>query len=81
MARYSVETKLSAEEIMEKAAGFFGEGGLGLDSVERNPCCVSFEGGGGHVTVTVTEGEKKSMLELETREWDYQVKQFMREIG
>jgi hypothetical protein len=81
MPRYGVETKLSAEEVIEKAKVYFGEGGLGLETTERNPCCVSFEGGGGHVTVTASEGEKKTSVELETREWDYHVKRFMREIG
>jgi hypothetical protein len=80
MAHYSVETKLSPEEAIEKATTYFGGGGLGLDAVEQNPCCISFEGGGGYVTVTATEGEKRTTIELETREWDYQVKQFMREI-
>jgi hypothetical protein len=48
---------------------------------EQNPCCFSFAGGGGYVSVTVSAGEKKTTVELETREWDYQVQQFMREIG
>ncbi|MFQ6100440.1 MAG: hypothetical protein ACE5OS_04315 [Anaerolineae bacterium] len=81
MARYSVETKLSPEEAIERATAYFGEGGLGLKAVEENPCCVSFEGGGGHVTVTASTGEKKTTVELETREWDYHVKQFMGKLG
>ena len=80
--RYSVETKLSTEEAIKKATAFFGEGGLGLEMTEQNPCCLYFEGGGGHVLVTASEGEKKkTTVVLETREWDYQVRQFMREIG
>lgn len=81
MARYSVETKLSTEEAIKKATAFFGEGGLGLEMTERNPCCLYFEGSGGHVMVTTYTGEKKTTVELETREWDYPVRQFMREIG
>jgi hypothetical protein len=81
MALYSVETKLSPEETIERAMAYFGEGGLGLEPTERNPCCVYFEGGGGHVLVTAIAGEKKTTVELETREWDYHVKRFMREIG
>jgi hypothetical protein len=81
MARYSVETKLKPEEAMERATAYFGEGGLGLEVSEQNPCCVYFVGGGGHVSVTVGPGEKKTTVELETREWDYHVKQFMRKIG
>jgi hypothetical protein len=54
---------------------------MGLDTTGDNPCCITFEGGGGFVSVAASTGEKKTAVELETREWDYQVKQFMREIG
>jgi hypothetical protein len=83
MARYSVKTKLSPEDAIKKAKAYFGEGGLGLEMSEQNPCCVYFEGGGGHVTVTAgaVEGKKETTVTLETREWDYQVKRFMREIA
>lgn len=82
MARYSVKTKLDPEEVIKKAAAYFG-GGFGLEIVEQDPCCVYFKGGGGHVSVTAgaVEGKKETMVTLETREWDYQVKQFMREIA
>jgi hypothetical protein len=79
--RYSVETKQSPEEAIKKAMSYFGEGGLGLQADEQNPCCVHFEGGGGFVRVTASKGEKRTEVEWETREWDYQVKQFMLEIG
>jgi hypothetical protein len=83
MARYGVETKLSPEETIKKAMAYFGEGGLGLEMTEQNPCCVYFVGGGGHVSVMVgtVEKKKKTTVTLETREWDYQVKRFMREIS
>ncbi len=81
MGRYSVETKLSPEEATEKASAYFGEGGLGLEATDRGPCCVHFAGGGGHVLATAYLEEKKTVVELETREWDHYVKQFMREIG
>jgi hypothetical protein len=81
MARYSVETKLNPEEAVEKATAYFGEGGLGLKLVEQGPCCVYFEGGGGHVYVTAVTGEKRAVVDLETREWDYHVRRFMREVG
>jgi len=74
--RYGLETKLSATEILNRAERYFGEGGLGLEVTSRDECCISLAGGGGHVTVTVTEGDKTS-IDVETREWDYQVKKFM----
>ena len=80
MAAYAVETRLSPERAIEKAVAFFGKGGTGLDVTEQSPCCARFEGGGGHVLVTANEGPKTE-VNIETREWDYQVKQFMGRIG
>lgn len=79
MARYGVKTNKSPEEIIQQALDFFGEDGVGLKVMNRSPCCASFEGGGGHVSVTVTEGEQTE-IGLVTREFDYDVKQFMRQI-
>jgi hypothetical protein len=80
MARYGVWTKMGPEEVIQKAVGFFGKDGLGLEAIDRSRCCARFEGGGGHVSVTVSE-EDKTKVELVTREWDYDVKQFMRQIA
>ena len=81
MARYGVESRLKPEEVITKAREYFGESGLGLSATDRDPCCVYFEGGGGHVSVTASEGDEKTQVDLETREWDYQVKHFMDEIA
>ena len=74
--RYGTETKLSTSEVLDKSAEYFGEGGLGLEVTSRDECCISLTGGGGHVTVTVMEGDKTS-VDVETLEWDYQVKKFL----
>jgi hypothetical protein len=74
--RYGTETKLSTSEVLERAAEYFGQGGLGLEVTSRDDCCISLEGGGGHVTITVTGGDSTS-VDLETREWDYRVKKFI----
>lgn len=80
MARYSKQSKLQPEEVLRRAADFFGAG-LGLTVAERTECCLSFEGGGGHVTVSAARCEPdRTDVDLETREWDYQVKKFMEEI-
>lgn len=82
MGRYSVETKLSPEKAVERAEAYFGEGGLELEAVRQDPCCVSLEGGGGYVTVTASREEEERMttVELETREWDAPVRNFMRQL-
>lgn len=78
MAKYSKESKLEVEEVLHRADAFFGPGGLGLKVSERTECCLSFEGGGGHVTVAAARCKPDyTDVELETREWDYQVKKFM----
>lgn len=83
MPLYSVETILGPEEAVEETMAYFGERGLGLEVTEEGSCCARFQGGGGFVGVTADkeEDEEKTTVELETREWDYHVKRFMREIG
>lgn len=81
MPRYGVETKQSPEEAIKAAVAYFGEPGLGLKTEEQGTCCVYFEGGGGFVRVTASESENRTTVDLETREWDYHVKQFMQKIG
>jgi len=77
MLRMSKETRLSAEEIISVASDFFGKEGIGLEEKSRNSCCISFEGGGGHVSVTIGEGDSKQSVDVETREWEYQAKEFL----
>ena len=81
MARYSKASKLQPEEVLRRAQDFFGTGGLGLTVAERTECCLSFEGGGGHVTVSAALCKPdQTDVDLETREWDHHVKKFMEEI-
>jgi hypothetical protein len=77
--RYEVTTTLTPREALDRAAVHFGPGGMGLDVSSRDERCITFQGGGGYVTVTAQPGEKTT-LELETREWDYAVQQFMRQV-
>ena len=80
MALYSVETRLSPADAIRNALAYFGPDGLGLSVTHQDSCCVRFEGGGGHIYVTVSAGDKTT-VDLETREWDYHVRQFMRDIA
>ncbi len=45
------KTKLSTDEVMKRLKKYFGQGGQGLQISEENPSCITFEGGGGSVTV------------------------------
>src|SRR2546428_13159530 len=74
--RYQVTTPLTPREALELALADFGPGGLGLQLTSQHNLDMVFQGGGGHIAVTAQPGAKTT-LELETREWDYAVKQFM----
>jgi hypothetical protein len=71
-----VSTRLSQEDVIQRLKKFFGEGGLGLEVVEVAPQCVSFAGGGGHVTAALCPEEGKTRITLVTQEWENQVKKF-----
>jgi hypothetical protein len=76
MLNLDVKTKVSQEEVMKRLKKFFGKGGLGLDVTEEAPQCLTFQGGGGHVTATLCPEEGKTRINLVTQEWENQVKKF-----
>ena len=80
MLKIGTKTKLTSEEAIKRAVEFFGAGGYGLEVKEQQLNCVSFEGGGGGVKVTACIEEKGTSRELVSREWDYQVREFIRKI-
>ena len=80
MGAYSVTTSKSPEQVVARAKDFFGHGGAGLELVREEGCCLAFEGGEGHVSVTATTADDRTEVALETREWDYQVRKFMTQI-
>lgn len=77
--RYEVTTALTPQEVVERASAHFGPQGFGLDNTSRDETCLVFEGGGGYVALTIQPGNKTT-VELETREWDRAVQQFMRQV-
>ena len=77
MIRIVRQTRLKPADIIKRASDFFGKGGEGLEEKERNPCCISLEGAGGYVAVSVVDEDKHRMVDVETREFEYQVKQFL----
>jgi hypothetical protein len=77
MIRISKKSRLKPEDIIAKASRFFGKGGEGLEETERGPCCISFAGAGGYVTVAVAEKITEREVDVETREFEYPAKQFL----
>jgi hypothetical protein len=77
--RYEVTTKLSADEALERAFEHFGPQGEGLEITDRGEHGILFRGGGGFIAVTAEPGER-TVLALETREWDQAVLRFMSRV-
>ena len=80
MIRISKETSLKPEAVIEKAGRFFGKDGEGMEEKDRTPCCIFFEGAGGHVSLNIAEEKGKRTVELEAREWEYQAKKFLEQL-
>jgi hypothetical protein len=80
MIKIAKQTGLAPEKVINRASKFFGKGGEGLEEKERTPCCISFEGGGGYVSISIYDEEKHRMVDVETREFEYQAKQFLRTL-
>lgn len=76
----SKETKLSPREVIDRAKKFF-DGKYGLTMVESDSsCCAHFLSDVGFVTLrVVTSGDHNEAI-LETREWDYQIQEFLRKL-
>lgn len=81
MLNIATKTKLSPEEAINRAVEFFGPNGYGLEVKTHNPDCASFAGGGGDIEVTACAEDKHTSVELVSREWDYQVKEFIGKIS
>ncbi len=77
MIRITRKTRLKPTVIIDRASDFFGEGGEALEEKERNPCCISFEGAGGYVAVSVVDEDNQRMVDVETRDFEYQAKRFL----
>jgi hypothetical protein len=81
MIRMSVKTKLNPEEVVRRALNFFGPGGYGLEVTNESANYICLEGGGGVVEVIASAKSKGSSVELVSREWDYQAKEFLGNIS
>ena len=80
MIRLEVKTKLSPEKTIEEAVSFFGPGGYGLEINEQANDQAFFTGGGGSVAISVKQEDKKTAVDIVSREWDFQVQQFVDKI-
>ena len=80
MLRLEVKTKLSPEKTIEEAVAFFGPAGNGLEVKENYKNHAYFEGGGGSVAVSTSLKDKKTAVDIVSKEWDFQVQKFVEKI-
>ncbi len=78
--RYQVRTERTAQEVLEQARAHFGPRGAGLQETSQNMLSVVFQGGGGYVAIAMQPGSSETVVELETREWDFSVRAFMAQV-
>lgn len=78
--RYEVTTGLTPRQALELAMTHFGPHGAGLHIVSQANLSLVFQGGGGHIAISAQAG-KKTTLEIETREWDFAVREFMAQVS
>jgi hypothetical protein len=78
--RYEVHTELTPRKALEQALADFGPQGTGLALMSKANLRLVFQGGGGYIAVTARPGTPTA-IELETREWDYAVQQFMARVS
>ena len=81
MLRLETKTKLTPEEAIKQAVKFFGPDGFGLEIKDQSATCAYFEGGGGGIEVTACTDERETSVEMVSREWDYQVREFVNKIA
>jgi hypothetical protein len=78
-----VRSKVTGErdtDYHHRASEYFGEGGEALEEKERNLCCISFEGAGGYVAVSIVDEDNHRIVDVETREFEYQAKRFLERL-
>jgi hypothetical protein len=77
MLRIGTRTDRPAREVLEQAIAFFGLGSLGLELSHRGADHLTFQGGGGFVTVDVVHEDEHSDVTVITREWERDARQFI----
>ena len=80
MLKWEVKTRPSEEQLKQRTKSFF-KGDLGLNITAEASDRVTFAGVGGYVTAVFSRDREATRVELETREWEEQAKQFAREVS
>ena len=81
MLRIATKTELTPEDATKKAVEFFGPGGYGMSVTDETPTSVCFDGAGGGVEMTACAEANNTAVDFVSREWDFQVKEFIGKIS
>ncbi len=76
--RYGATTRLSPERALKKAKDYFGKMEMALEEESAQHLLFKNESGYVQMTVAVEHGTE---LDIETKGFDQQVKQFLQRIG
>ncbi len=80
MTRYGKTSQLSLVDVLQKSENFSAPRGWGwLSRSVLSPAPLT-KGGGGYVVVAMTPATQDTEVEVDSREWDYQVEQFLTKI-
>lgn len=73
-------TRLTSDKIIEQAKSYF-SGKYGLEVVEETQnCCVGFANNLGFVNAQVVDNGDYREVTLTTREWEYQIQEFLGQL-
>jgi len=80
MLRMGKETNKDPQTVLSEAAQFFGPEGVGLSLMQQNDEVVVLEGGGGYVAVNVSKENSHTAIDVQSREFTYDVRKFMEKV-
>ena len=76
----SKRTKLSSEEVLERAKNFF-ENNSGLKLTDETAdCCIEFSSNLGFVIVQIQNEPQSREVVVRTQEYEYQIQEFLGRI-
>ena len=79
--RYGTETRLSPDEVLDRARALFGENGeLGLPETASGPESLTFAAPSGGVNVSATATSGHTDVTIISREYDYWAERFIRDL-
>ena len=81
--RYGADTRLAPEKVIDFATKHFESKSAGLKITSKTGNSLCLEGTDGYVTISACKSDlkgKKTHVDLETREYDGQVTEFLRSL-